>query len=42
MDLADASKRMGAQVDGFLGQYILRSFSTVRIGYKASVVEFEK
>ena len=42
MDLADASKRMGAQVDGFLGQDILRSFSTVRVDYKAGVVEFEK
>lgn len=39
MDLSDASKRVGAQIDGFIGQDILAEFSAVRIDYKAHVLE---
>ena len=42
MDLSDASKRMGTYVDGFLGQDILREFASVRIDYKAQVLELEQ
>jgi hypothetical protein len=42
MDLSEASKRLGSRIDGFVGQDILREFSSVRIDYKAGFVEFEK
>ena len=42
MDLSEVSKRLGTPINGFIGQDILREFSTVRIDYKAGVVEFEK
>ena len=42
MDLSDASKRMGARIDGFIGQDVLRTFSVVRIDYKAESVRFEE
>src|SRR6266852_3096124 len=42
MDLSDASKRMGTQIDGFIGQDVLRTFSVVRIDYKAESVRFEE
>jgi hypothetical protein len=42
MDLSEASKRLGTRIDGFVGQDILREFSSVRIDYKAGFVEFEK
>ena len=41
MDLSDASKRMGARIDGFVGQDVLREFSSVRIDYKNKTVELE-
>lgn len=41
MDLSDASKRMGTRIDGFLGQDILREFSSVRIDFKNQVLELE-
>jgi len=41
MDLSDASKRTGAQVDGFIGQDILSTFSAVRVDYKAQTVTLE-
>ena len=42
MDFDATSKQLGAQIDGLLGENILRDFSAVRIDYKRSVVEFEK
>lgn len=42
MDFPETSKRLGAQIDGLLGQNILRDFSAIRIDYKANVIEFEK
>jgi aspartyl protease len=41
MNLSDAGKRMGVQIDGFIGQDVLREFSTVRIDYKAQTVTLE-
>lgn len=42
MNLSDAKKQPGlAQMDGILGQDILREFSSVRIDYKSQVVELE-
>jgi|SRR5690242_4665073 len=41
-DLSDISKDAGERVDGFLGEDTLRQFSSVRIDYKARVVELEK
>jgi hypothetical protein len=41
MDLSDASKRMGARIDGFVGQDLLQEFSAVRIDYKNHAVELE-
>jgi hypothetical protein len=41
MDLSDVSRRMGARIDGFIGQDVLSEFSAVRIGYLNSVVELE-
>jgi len=42
MDLSDASKRMGAHIDGFIGTDILESFRSVRIDYKARTVTLEE
>lgn len=42
MDLSDASKRMGTQIDGFIGQDVLGEFSAVRIDYRSHVLELEK
>jgi len=42
VNMSEASKRIGEQVDGFIGQDILREFSVLRIDYKAGVVGFEK
>ncbi|HKW33300.1 MAG TPA: hypothetical protein VJN92_09870 [Candidatus Acidoferrum sp.] len=42
VDLSEASKRLGALLDGFVGKDILREFSACGIDYKAAVVEFEK
>lgn len=36
------AKRDMAQIDGLLGEDFLRYFASVRIDYKASVIEFEK
>jgi len=36
------AKRDMAAIDGLLGQAFLRYFASVRIDYKASVIEFEK
>jgi len=41
MDLSDASKRMGTQIDGFIGADLLSEFSAVRIDYKAQTVTLE-
>ena len=42
MDMSDARKRMGTDVDGFLGQDILREFASVRIDYKSQVLGLEQ
>ena len=42
MDLSDASKRMGTQIDGFIGQDLLREFSAVGIDYKNGMLAFEE
>lgn len=42
MDLSDASKRVGAHVDGFIGADVLSEFSAVRIDYKAHTLELEQ
>ena len=42
MNLEDLSKRLGVQFDGLLGQDILRQFRSIRINYRAPVVELEK
>lgn len=42
MDLSDASKRIGAKVDGFIGTDVLSEFSAARIDYKAQTVTLEK
>ncbi len=41
LDLAVVSKRVGAHLDGFIGQDVLREFSAVRIDYKAHTVTLE-
>lgn len=41
MDLSDVSKRMGVQVDGFIGEDVLREFQGVHIDYKAQTVTLE-
>jgi hypothetical protein len=38
MNLSDASKRMGAKLDGFIGTDVLSEYSAVRIDYKAQTV----
>jgi len=42
MNLDDLPKRVGAQFDGLLGQDILRQFRSIRINYRAHVIELEK
>jgi hypothetical protein len=42
MDLSDASRRAGSQIDGFIGVDVLGEFSAVRIDYKAQTVTLEK
>jgi hypothetical protein len=42
MNLGDLPQRVGAPFDGLLGQDILRQFRSVRINYRAHVVELEK
>ena len=42
MDLSEASKRLGTHIDGFLGQDVLREFSSVRIDYKKRIIELEE
>jgi hypothetical protein len=42
MDFAETSKQAGTQIDGLLGENILRDFSSVRIDHQAGFVEFEK
>ncbi|HKW33591.1 MAG TPA: retropepsin-like aspartic protease [Candidatus Acidoferrum sp.] len=42
MNLGDLPKNVGAQFDGLLGQDILRRFRSVRINYRARVIELEK
>ena len=42
MDLTDASKRLGAHIDGFVGADVLGEFSAVRIDYRNQVVELER
>lgn len=42
MNLGDLPQRIGAQFDGLLGQDILRQFRSVRINYRAGVIELEK
>jgi hypothetical protein len=41
MDLSDVSKRMETKIDGFIGADLLRTFSAVRIDYKAQTVTLE-
>ena len=40
-DFAEISKQAGTQIDGLLGQNILRDFSAIRIDYRNQVVELE-
>ena len=42
MNLGDLPKSLGAPFDGLLGQDILRQFRSVRINYRARVIELEK
>ena len=42
MDLSDVSRRMGARIDGFIGQDVLTEFSAVRIDYKTHTLELEQ
>ena len=42
MNLGDLPKSVGAEFDGLLGQDILRQFRSVRINYRARVIELEK
>lgn len=42
MNLGDLPQRIGAPFDGLLGQDILRQFRSVRINYRAHVIELEK
>ena len=42
MNLGDLPERLGAPFDGLLGQDILRQFRSVRINYRAHVIELEK
>lgn len=42
MNLGDLPQRIGAPFDGLLGQDILRQFRSVRINYRARVIELEE
>lgn len=42
MNLSDASKRMGAQIDGFMGTDVLSEFRAVLIDYKTHTLELEQ
>ena len=42
MNVDELTRRFGAPVDGLLGQDLLREFHSVRINYKAHVIEFEQ
>lgn len=42
MNLDELARRFGIQFDGLLGQDILRQFRSVRINYRAHVIELEK
>lgn len=42
MNLGELPQRLGAQFDGLLGEDILREFRSVRINYRARVIELEK
>lgn len=42
MNLDNAGKQIGTKIDGILGQDILRTFSAVRIDYRARVVGMER
>jgi hypothetical protein len=42
MNLEDLSKRFQIHFDGLLGQDILNQFRSVRIDYKAHVIELER
>lgn len=42
MNLGDLPKRLGAEFDGLLGQDLLRQFRSVRINYRARVLELER
>ena len=41
MNLGDLNHLLGTQFDGLLGQDILREFHSVRIDYRAHVIELE-
>ena len=42
MNVDELTRRFGAPVDGLLGQDLLREFHSVRINYKARVIELEQ
>jgi hypothetical protein len=42
MNLEDLSKRFQIHFDGLLGQDVLNQFRSVRIDYKAHVIELER
>ena len=42
MNVDELTRRFGAPVDGLLGQDVLREFHSVRINYKAHVIELEQ
>ena len=42
VDLEDLARRFGVHFDGLLGQDILREFRSLRIDYKAHIIELER
>jgi len=42
MNLNDLARRLGTPLDGLLGQDILRQFQSIRIDYKAHVIELQQ
>jgi Aspartyl protease len=42
MNVDELTRRIGTQVDGLLGQDLLREFRSVRINYKSHVIELEQ
>lgn len=42
MGVSDVSKRLGTQIDGFIGTDELSEFQAVRIDYKAQTVTLEE